>query len=462
MSVMRGTGVRGVPPAAALAAAILLVFAAPAGASAGSWQKVRAQPDQGTRSGIDRAPQEPQVGARIVGGSFTTTAEWPWQAAIVLDETFKLNDFDGHFCGGELIAPRIVTTAAHCVFDTDPDCTASPGGLGPCLSADEPPGSADEPPGDGTTALDPNDANALLGRTVLSGSGGSEHDLQAIYIHSGYDPDTAANDIALLVLTTPDQHTPIKLAGASERSLWLQGRPAFVVGWGSTSEGGSRSDTLKEAQIRILADSTCAGAGPVYAGYLNALMVCAGLPQGGTDACQGDSGSPLNSPGRGNPNRVFRLTGIVLFGEGCARAGKPGVYTEVSGAPIRRDLVLGLKEIESSEGLPDQGNIVGAACAGRTANLVGSGAADRIAGTARVDVIATVGGRDRARGLGGRDAICGGGGPDRLVGGGARDRIVGGPGNDRLIGGPGPDRLIGGGGNDICIGGPGRDRQKSC
>src|SRR5688500_14161438 len=83
---------------------------------------------------------------RIVGGQTTTIAEYPWQVALVISPAESGgNGFQRQFCGGALVTPRIVLTAAHCVFDTDPD-------------------SPDPPPGDGSPRIDPDDVNVVLGR----------------------------------------------------------------------------------------------------------------------------------------------------------------------------------------------------------------------------------------------------------------------------------------------------------
>ncbi|MGE0028095.1 MAG: hypothetical protein AB7O78_02375 [Thermoleophilia bacterium] len=89
-------------------------------------------------------------------------------------------------------------------------------------------------------------------------------------------------------------------------------------------------------------------------------------------------------------------------------------------------------------------------CAGRTATIVGTAAADRLTGTPRLDVIVGLGGADRISGLGGADIVCAGAGDDVVRGGAGADLILGGAGRDTLIGGPGADRLRGG---------PGRDRE---
>jgi secreted trypsin-like serine protease len=92
-----------------------------------------------------------------------------------------------------------------------------------------------------------------------------------------------------------------------------------VLGWGRVAEGGPPSRYLMAATVPVVADADCATA---YTRFSADSMVCAGYPQGGVDTCQGDSGGPMIAAGL--------LVGIASWGDGCARPGKPGVYTRVA------------------------------------------------------------------------------------------------------------------------------------
>ncbi len=249
-----------------------------------------------------------QLAPRIVGGHTTSVSAYPWQAALVYDSRFGLNDFQGQFCGGSLITPRIVQTAAHCVHDHDPD--------GPTSSA-----------------KDTNDLDVVLGKSTLTSPGGERRDVQAIYESDApaYDPLTLENDFAWIVLTAASAQTPIKVAGAGETALWDPGRLTETSGWGTTSEGGISSNTLQAVTVPIIADSVC-GLPSIYGSDFDAAsMVCAGLLGGGVDSCQGDSGGPLQAPAANTgADPPYRLVGAVSWGVGCARSNAPGVYTRLA------------------------------------------------------------------------------------------------------------------------------------
>jgi secreted trypsin-like serine protease len=278
---------------------------------------------------------------RIVGGAETNIGTFPWQAAMVLDQAFGQTDRVG--CGGTFLTSRIVQTAAHCVVDTDPDCT--------------PAGCITDPGGDGTPFADFNDFDIIGGRTQLSNEAtGQQINIQVIFALSAYSPSPPENDLAWVVLATPHSQTTIDVAGPAERAFWDANSPTMVSGWGHTSEGGSSSDILKQATVPVIPDPTCATPA-VYQGVFNpANMLCAGHLAGGTDSCQGDSGGPLVGPST-IPGQV-RLVGVVSWGIGCADPNKPGVYARIAD-PAAFNIQGLVDQIESMQGLPDGGSVVG-------------------------------------------------------------------------------------------------------
>ena len=295
------------------------------------------------------------VEPRVVGGSGTTVEQYPWQAAVVISPAKSDGDaHDRQICGGSLITASIVLTAAHCLYDSDPDC--EPGGeVSECLPED--------PGGDGTKRLDPDDVDVVLGQTVLSAAPPeAEHPVLDAGYDPGFDPITFKHDIGYLVLSTPvelsDTVQTIDLAGDDESSVWAPDTLVEVSGWGSTIYGGSTVDRLRAATVPIVSDQTC-GSDEFYGDAFDPpTMVCAGYPEGGVDTCNGDSGGPLESPLEGGG---YRLVGITSWGFRCAEADSPGVYTrigETAPGGLRGDVVAEVAELETTYALTPE-EIVG-------------------------------------------------------------------------------------------------------
>jgi secreted trypsin-like serine protease len=292
---------------------------------------------------------------KIVGGTATPIEAYPWQAAVVVSPAKAAGDAHARqFCGGSLITPSIVLTAAHCLNDNDPDCDPS-GDVDVCLP--------DDPVGDGNKRVDPDDVDVVLGVAKLSTAAPeAEHPVQDVSYHPGFNAETFQNDVGYLVLSTSVELTPatqtIDLAGDDEAAVWAPDTLVDISGWGSLFDGGGTVDNLRAANVPIVADSTCGSALVYGVEFDPATMVCAGYLEGGVDTCSGDSGGPLESALEGGG---YRLVGITSWGFGCAEPAAPGVYTRIAQAApggLRDDVVAKVAELETTYSLTPE-NIVG-------------------------------------------------------------------------------------------------------
>ena len=368
------------------------------------------------------AGRSPQAGVSVVGGSPAKISDHPWQAALIFSKdkypVFGQSDLDRQFCAAVLIHPRILATAAHCLYRRD---------LDDALTSD----------------FDPDDIQVLLGKTDLTKPGGDLHDVAALRIIPTFDPARETNDVALIALTTSAEQTPIRIAGPRERGVWAARRNTVVVGWGRTSEGGEPSPVLREILIPVLADDRCDAIGGFYERFDRRSMLCGGNLEGGEDACNGDSGGAMTSPIRGG---AWRLSGLVSTGDGCARPNAPGIYSRVAGNTLATWIRQNVAAMQDDLGIPRRtvfgSGAKAAGCAGRSVTIHSTRL--RIVGTPGDDVIAAYGGRQTILGRGGADRLCGG------------------AGDDLLIGGAGIDRLHGQRGDDICRFTPGPDIRRSC
>ncbi|XP_068103318.1 transmembrane protease serine 9-like [Hyperolius riggenbachi] len=237
----------------------------------------------------------PVVSSRIVGGTDAADGEWPWQIILY---------YNGRFlCGGSLIAPQWIMSAAHCFQ------------------------------GRNMTYY-----TVYLGRYQLNV--GSPHTvnrtLTRVIINYQYTTTGRIGDISLAQLSSPVNYTeyimPICLP--SSYVTFPSGLDCWVTGWGTTSYGGSFpvNGTLQEVMTPLIDYSTCdrlyhnGSSQSASTVIVQSDKICSGYTDGGKDSCQGDSGGPLVCKVGG----VWYEAGIVSWGEGCAKAYRPGVYTLVT------------------------------------------------------------------------------------------------------------------------------------
>lgn len=241
----------------------------------------------------------PRGAGAVVGGHRADQGEYPFVAAVYRTDPRGGLLLGGQFCGGSLIAPSVVLTGKHCVQTLMAVDNAL--GLIPLSSA-------------------PVVLAVMLGEVRLDRQG------ERIRVRSVSVHPQRNSDLALLELMSPSVQAPAAWARAEDLAAYPPGAMATIAGWGATREGGSGSVALLEAEVPIVSDVRCGDAYPNE--IVAASMVCAGFEEGGVDTCQGDSGGPLMVPRPGGAGWLG--VGTTWFGDGCARPGKFGVYSEVA------------------------------------------------------------------------------------------------------------------------------------
>lgn len=227
--------------------------------------------------------------ARIVGGD-PTPKIYPWFVRFENVVT----------CGGVLISPEFVMTAAHCVKDKLLLEYAGSLQIGALCAPF-------------TNGQNCNQPVERIG-------------IKKIFVHPNYNPVTFDRDVALIRLDRPSTITPVEVDQNGISTFYSEAEQLLAVGLGKLQYGDKPTDLpgrLRHVGLSYRNEEECANTfkGTDYT-YDPSSMLCASGT--GKDACAGDSGGPLYDPLNGI------VSGIVSWGVGCASIEYPGVYTRVS------------------------------------------------------------------------------------------------------------------------------------
>ncbi|GBG25499.1 Serine protease 56 [Hondaea fermentalgiana] len=253
------------------------------------------------------------VSPRIVGGTTIGAASHPWMAFVY----FVFSDGSATMCGGSYIGSSSSTshyflTAAHCV----PNDQSNLDGYYVGLLIDDLGASSDS---DSILFSQPYSSDLLNPHPSYSvmTSGALDDDIAIIKTTGAINPSALPSPVSLAVTGS---------------SLY-DGTSVQVIGYGATYEGDTSNTVRRSVYLNVANRNTCANTYGLT--YNLDQYVCAAAS--GKDSCQGDSGGPLFL----TQSSVDIQLGIVSFGNGCARDGYPGVYTNVAVYSSWIDSVVG-------------------------------------------------------------------------------------------------------------------------
>jgi secreted trypsin-like serine protease len=228
---------------------------------------------------------------RIVGGDVADPADWPYAVAITTPSGVQ-------FCGGTVIAPDAVLTAAHCMLDQFGE------------------------------QVNPGSVRVVTGRPDLTDTGEGQTLLaDKVSVHPQF-AKRFRHDVAVVRLADSTTATPAVLAtSADDAAATDPGDELRVAGWGSTKRaGGASSDVLLDVATFVTKPRKCARSFVQFKGTEEICTLGERMGKHRTSSCYGDSGGPLVADTLAGP----RLVGAVSYGGRRCGVKDPTVYARVA------------------------------------------------------------------------------------------------------------------------------------
>ncbi|GBP41796.1 Collagenase [Eumeta japonica] len=231
--------------------------------------------------------EEANAASRIVGGSAAGLGAYPYQAGLVI----TLTTGGTSVCGASLVTNNRLVTAAHCWWDGRSQARQFV---------------------------------VVLGSTLLF-SGGTRITTTGVTMHGSWNPSSAANDVAMIVISWVNYSNNIRNIALPTNALNqnFAGQWAWASGFGRTRAGIGNNQFLSHVRLQVITNAVCQ---QTFGWYIIASTICTS-GAGGVGTCGGDSGGPLALDWGGQ--RI--LIGITSFGSdrGC-QVGAPSAFARVT------------------------------------------------------------------------------------------------------------------------------------